>query len=181
MSRDRPARWPRPKRKPRPRRRLNRGNEPRAESGSGRRKFLWTAAVALGTAAVVRVVKGWNAPAKPEVARLRLETKAGQDIESLAFSPDENWVATAGRQQLVRVLDTRTGAERVAIWFNRETRLMEFSPDGNVVAVLGDDQAVLIDAATGKVVRGLAGFVERSTQDTVFSPDPATLMSELLE
>ncbi len=133
--------------------------------------MLLAAGLALGTAAVVRVVRVWGAPAKAPVTRLRLEVKAGQDIESLAFSPDGNWVATAGRQQLVRVLDTRTGAERVAVWFNRETRLVAFSPDGSLVAVAGDESAVLVDAATGAVVRGLAGFVERSTEAMAFSPD----------
>lgn len=114
--------------------------------------------------------------------RLRLEIKAGGDIESLAFSPDRNRVATAGRQHIVRVLDTQTGAEKVAVWFNRETRLVAFIPDGSLIAVLGGAQAVLVDAATGKVVKGLDGFAESSTEDMAFSSDGSmfAVVGELL-
>ena len=128
------------------------------------------AVVAAGVLGVARVVAERGSSGE-EVVRLRFAVKAGDDIEGLAFSHYGNWVATPGRQQLMRVLDTRTGAERVAVWFNREARLVAFSPDGSLVAVVGDVQAVLVDPATGKVVRGLAGFVERSTEDVAFSPD----------
>jgi WD40 repeat protein len=105
------------------------------------------------------------------VLRIRFETKAGEDIEGLAFSPDGNRVATTGRQQLLRVLDTQTGAERVAVWFDREVRWVAFSPDGSLVAVAGTRPPLLVDAATGKLAKELDGFGVGLTDDVGFSPD----------
>ncbi len=70
--------------------------------------------VVLGALAVAVGVANRGSPVEPvepaeKIARLRFVLKAGEQVEDLAFSPDGRSLATVGRRQLMRVLDTQTG------------------------------------------------------------------------
>jgi WD40 repeat protein len=74
-------------------------------------------------------------------------------ILALAFSPDGNTLATAGRDGGVKLWDVNNGKERRALRDAGDpVSALAFSPDGKQLAVGRSDGAlVLFDEATGKV------------------------------
>jgi WD40 repeat protein len=74
---------------------------------------------------------------------------------SVVFSPDGAWVATADCDTFVRVYDANTGALHSATQGNLlEPWAVEFSPDGRSLMVGGIDKTILvIEAVSGKISR----------------------------
>ena len=91
-------------------------------------------------------------------------------VESVAFSPDGQRLASASGDQTVKIWDSATGKELFALkghagW----VKSVAFSPDGQRLASASNDQTVKIwDSATGKelfALKGHAGVVdERGVQ-----------------
>ncbi len=99
-------------------------------------------------------------------------------VDSLAFSPDGQRLASGSRDQTLKIWDCATGKELLALkgyagWGNS----VAFSPDGQRLASALDDHTVKIwDSATGKelfTLKGHAGPVH----GVVFSPDGRRLAS----
>jgi WD40 repeat protein len=78
-------------------------------------------------------------------------------VNALAFSPDNQWVATADGSTEVRVYDARTGAlHSVAADLLLEPFAVQFTPDGKWLLAGGADKEVsIIDPANGKIARKL--------------------------
>jgi WD40 repeat protein len=101
-----------------------------------------------------------------------LRLRHGNEILSVAFSPDGRWIATASRDHAVKIWDMASGHETTAYrGHDRYVRVAAFSPDGKWVASAGGDKDIRIwDPQTGKDLRTLKGTGTYITA-LVISPD----------
>jgi serine/threonine protein kinase/sugar lactone lactonase YvrE len=97
---------------------------------------------------------------------------------SVCFSPDGKRLASASRDQTVKVWDAQTGREILTL--EGHTSWVEsvcFSPDGKRLASASGDETVKVwDAQTGQEVLTLQGH-SRSVSSVCFSPDGKRLAS----
>jgi WD40 repeat protein len=76
-------------------------------------------------------------------------------ITALAYSADGNWLATAGRDGLVKVWDmVRPRPPRVFGGHTGEVRALSFAPDGTALASAGADSAIRFWSTAFIVKRG---------------------------
>ena len=83
----------------------------------------------------------------------------GNEVLSLAFSPDGSKLASASRDGTVKVWDTQTGRElRCFTGHGESVRAVAFSPDGKALSTVGEDRFLLRwQAATEDEARAEAG------------------------
>jgi WD40 repeat protein len=71
-------------------------------------------------------------------------------VEGVAFGPDASWFATVSDDNIVRVLDTVTGAEKFRMSHSNFVQKVDVSSDGQWIASTGYDQVVRIwDSISG--------------------------------
>ena len=100
------------------------------------------------------------------------------DVRSVAFSPAGDVVASASRDNSVRLWKSATGRSFRALKAHTDGAWsVSFSPDGNVLVSAGGDQQIrLWDVKTGRVLAALTGH-ESTIHRAVFLPDGRTLAS----
>ncbi len=111
----------------------------------------------------------------------RLETPAGGEWGSVAFSPIGNAVAIAqrvGPQFAIFLWDPATGKEiRRLTGHTEEVISIDFSPDGKTIASASRDKTIRVwDVANGKVLTNLEGQPAQENR-VAFSPDGKGLAS----
>jgi WD40 repeat protein len=122
-------------------------------------------------------VRVWNAETYQELAPLIGHTNV---VHAIACSHDGRRVATASKDRSIRIWDTETGRELLAmkgkIW--EWSRTVAFSPDGGrIVSGADDDFAPRVyDAQTGEELLALRGHASWITS-VAFSPDGRRIAS----
>ncbi|TGZ80730.1 WD40 repeat-like protein [Ascodesmis nigricans] len=109
-----------------------------------------------------------------------LQTREGHSdsVETLAFSPDGETLASGSSDNTVRLWDPVTGASRGTLEGHSDTVFtLEFSPNGKTLASGSWDKTVrLWDPATGALHGTLEGHSD-TVKTLAFSPDGNTLAS----
>jgi WD40 repeat protein/tRNA A-37 threonylcarbamoyl transferase component Bud32 len=105
-------------------------------------------------------------------------TDHSQGVESVAFSPDGQSVASSSADQTVMISELTTG--KLLKTFSDHSDIVvsvAFSPDDQYLASGSADQTIKIwDSATGQVLHTLTGHTD-SIRSVAFSPDSQTLAS----
>ena len=99
-------------------------------------------------------------------------------VMSVAFSPDGRRIASASRDQTVKVWDAGSGQETLTLKGHSDSVMsVAFSPDGRRIASASDDKTVKVwDAGSGQetlTLKGHTGFV----YGVAFSPDGRRIAS----
>ena len=82
----------------------------------------------------------------------------GEQINSVAFSPDDRWILTAGRDQTLRIRDLATGDVVKKLEGHTAPCSGDFAPEGKRVVSWAEDGNVrLWDADTGKMLHSFHG------------------------
>jgi eukaryotic-like serine/threonine-protein kinase len=122
-----------------------------------------------------RTVKVWDAATGQEI-----RTFIGHinEARAVSFSPNGQWLASAGSDGTVKVWDAVTGQEiRTLKGHTNGVTGVAFSPDGQRLASASSDRSVkLWDAGTGQEIRTLMGHTSY-VSSVAFSPDGQRLAS----
>ena len=99
-------------------------------------------------------------------------------VNSVAFSPTGQWLATASDDTSIRVWDVSNGTERfILAGHSAPVRDVAFSPDGTLLASASEDRSVrLWDIASGNLIDTLIGHQARALT-VAFSPAGRWLVS----
>ena len=114
----------------------------------------------------------WEVAAGRKTITFKTHDRArwGTLTHRLAFSPDERWIATGGKDKTARVWEVTTG-QQVALMRGHEdyVYISDFSPDGTMLLTHSDDgSARLWDASSGQPLAILQGC---DAEAAAFSPN----------
>lgn len=131
----------------------------------------------------IGLAKIWDVAANKELLEL-----AGHDtyqINDIDFSPDGNWIATAGDDYLVKIWDAKTGVLREPSLSGHNDKVVsvEFNRDGTqLVSGSWDDTAIIWNVATSSPAFTLPmdDYSEETDEDVesvAFSPDGSRVIT----
>ncbi len=117
----------------------------------------------------------WEVGTGKQLASLPAKNVGAGAVRHLAFSPDEQWLATRGPQSL-QLWDTATGKEIRAFKEANDSQCRPaFSPDGRLLAIGTRAGSTRIwDIASGQLLRSPAGHVG-TVLAAAFSPESTQL------
>ena len=99
-----------------------------------------------------------------------------KDVRSVAFSPDDQLLATASEDGTTRVWNLKGNLIRELKGHEGGVNSVVFSPDGQLIATGSNDKTIRLWDLKGNVVREFKGH-RRSVSTIAFSPDGKYLVS----
>ncbi|MCA9553500.1 MAG: protein kinase [Myxococcales bacterium] len=93
-----------------------------------------------------------------------------QPVDTVAESPDGTWVASAGRDEAVRLWNAESGAVRILSGHRDRVSTLAFSPDGALLASGSHDGTVRLWSLKGGESKVLIGH-QGPVKGLAFSPD----------
>jgi len=122
------------------------------------------------------VLNLWNVATGQALHTLSADPQAQPTWQSVAFSPNGQWLVSGDSDKMVRLWDTTTGQLQQTFTGRIDpTHSVAFSPNGRMLARGGDNVDTLWDLAAGHLVRSLASL--RVFSEVAFSRDSTTLLS----
>ncbi len=109
---------------------------------------------------------------------LNLLTEHMESASTVAFSPDNQLLASNGKDNTILLWDPRTGEHRKTLTGHQDkVNSVTFGPDGKTLASGGGDESIrLWDVATGELRLTFAGHAD-GVSDVMYSPDGKILAS----
>ena len=129
------------------------------------------------------VVQLWDAQTGAHKTTLTGHTKR---VNSVAYSPDGNMIASGSEDGTVRLWDAATGKQKAILnhtswinflfpWLNPPVNAVAYSPDGNTLAVVSmDSKLQLWDTQTSQLKAALTGHTA-AINFVAYSPDGKTI------
>jgi WD40 repeat protein len=139
---------------------------------------------------MVVILCGFEALAEAPAPELVMQVGHASGVRAIHFAPNGRWLATTGKDAMVRIWDAVTLQElRGLSGSTHEILALAISPDGEKVAAASQDQTIRIwDVTTGRVLlaigRELKGeqdwkITANGVRTLAFSPDSRNLLAGL--
>ena len=109
---------------------------------------------------------------------IRIFEGHSQSVQSVAYSPDGNYIVSGAADNTVKVWDAKIGQLiRTFEGHSQSVQSVAYSPDGNyIVSGSGDNTVKVLDAKTGQLIRTLEGH-NYAVLSVAYSPDGNYIVS----
>ena len=123
----------------------------------------------------------WDVRTGKRLKSFNLPADVMNAFRSVAYSPDDKYIATGTHDQGVILWEKNNGEEIAKLKLNSlDAREIEFSPDGSSILVVDGNIAHIFAIPTGELLKSLIGHKD-FIKGAVFSPDGKNIVTGSLD